>query len=112
MYWGYWESKSFERSRETFELAAKLDVKELRKISAEELIKGLTPKTVMDILILANDYDPKFLKSECIRYIITHKTEINQKELEEMLLKEGRTHLVADLYRDEVFYEKSRAAGL
>jgi hypothetical protein len=111
MYWGFWEHKSFERSRDMFELAAKLDLKELRKMCAEELVKGLTPKTVMEILILADEYDPKFLKNECIKYIILHKSEMNQKEFEEKLLKDKYAHLVADLYRDEVFIEKSRRGG-
>ena len=38
IYWGFWEARNMERTRQTFILAAKFDLKNLRDISAEEVL--------------------------------------------------------------------------
>lgn len=38
IYWGFWEARNMDRTKQVFILAAKFDLKDLRNISAEEVV--------------------------------------------------------------------------
>lgn len=104
MYWGYWEPRNTERTKQVFELAAKLDLKELRNNASDELAKALSPTNAAELLISAQQYGGRSLKKKSIQFIIENKGKIDDKYLEEKLLSyaEG-AKLIAEIYKEDVY---------
>jgi hypothetical protein len=108
LYWSYWEPRFLERTKQLFEIASKLDLKELRNSTGEDLSNNLNTKNVADLLIAAEEHGGKILKKKCIHFIIENKAQIDSKYLEQRLLKfEFGSQLVAELYKENAFSVKA-----
>jgi len=109
LYWGYWEHKNIERTKQLFEISSIFDLKELRNNTGEELVKNLNPRNAAEFLISAEEYRSKYLKKKSIEYIIENKNKINEKFLEERLLKfNDGAKLISEIYQHEVFLAKKK----
>jgi hypothetical protein len=107
MYWGYWESKNLERTKQLFEISSKFDLKELRNNTGEELAKNLNPRNAAEFLVSAEEYGGKHLKKKSIDFIILNKHKIDAEHLEERLLKvNDGARLIAEIYQQDVFSTK------
>lgn len=108
MYWGYWEPRNIERTKQVFELAAKLDLKELRNNASEEIAKALSATNAAELLISAQQYGGRSLKKKCIQFIIENKSKIDPKYLEEKLLScEEGAKLIAEIYKEDVYTKRN-----
>ena len=107
MYWGYWEPRFLERTKQLFEIASKLDLKELRNNAGEEMSKNLNPRNAAEFLVSAQEHEGKYLKKKCIQYIIQNKHVIDGVYLEESLLKSNDgARLIAEINQEEVLQQK------
>ncbi len=54
MYWGFWEKRSLERTKQIFQVSSLLDLKNLRDITSEEVINIINTLKSFIIIIFSN----------------------------------------------------------